>query len=263
MALNTIRITSAASFNRKLKTLELALHHEGMHPRYQLYFVREGKTVYTLSGKPIVIETMRRVMDIPKDAVVVKIGHLVIKAFGKVKAVYAFARPSDAFGLKYHGSTTEYYNELLEFAHIRSMAPGFQYSNFWINLVAQQFVVPKVGGLDEWRNHPWYLLNYRASDILLTMKVYRPTPEGMPNGEIGVTYFKMHSAAKSATNPKGGKKCLMPITLTLSACVDNGEIFRHMSLRPSPPVMSPSQMENWSIGDRSFTFGLRLPINKL
>jgi hypothetical protein len=253
MSLKNIRVTSAASFKKKLKTLELALHHAGTHPRYQLYFVREGKITYTLEGKPIVLDTMRKVLNVPKDSIPVKIGHLVIDYFGKVKAVYAFARPGDAHGAQYFGSATDYYNELLDYAHMRFMVPGFQYSTICVAPRDQYFTIPKMDRPSEWTNYPWSIRSCQISDANLLVYVYRPTPPAMASGAVNTVHFNMYS------QHRGTKTKLEPITLYLAAQTSVAGNYRHLVLHPVRESEDLPGTLNWLLNDAFFIVGLRLP----
>lgn len=252
-SLNSKQRQATTALTKKLKALELALHRSTMHPRFQLYFVREGTRAYTLNGTPINLKVMQREMGIPTDAIAIKVGNFVLSAFGKVKAVYAFVKRTSSAMLPATLTTTEYYQELLAFAHAQRIAPGFQYADFLIDPGAMVSSAPGRDLVNEWARFPWHIRTYRLSDVRLSLEVYRQTPKGKTDGVVEDTPFLMVFKRKKS------KPTLAPVTLYLVADADGADQFLD---RPLYPVVEPdasAQGTHWSVTEKLFTFALRLP----
>lgn len=266
MSIKNIRIKAAASFKKKLKTLELALHHAGIHPRLCLYFVRDGGQTYTLQGKPINVAELMTTMDVLKGQEAVKVGNLLIPAFGKTKAVYAFIHPGQLPRTAQLESSSEYYHELLDHAHDHAMAPGFQYTRFFIDPGKQVFEAPKQKTVTEWTASPWRIWRYTLSDESLYLQVYRPTPPGMTDGVVEVVEYSMLSTTK-VTWPVGvpvarGPREFAPATVRFHVTADTFGQFRHAALYPTYTFINSLNGKHWTLSGFAFSFDLRLPEKK-
>lgn len=254
MAAKTIRNMSAAVFRRKLNALEKALHRAAIHPRYKLYFVRVGKQPYTLSGEAINLKASLEGRGLSKKPVTLKIGQRMISAFNKVKTVYALANYDDVFGIEAQQNTMAYFNELLDHALTHRVAPGYQYGNFFINPADRTFGTPSLEHVSEWKKFPWRISNVQASDRVLSVNVYRPTPARAINGLVSSTQYNTHYGRLDAIPHE-------PVTVRMVGHTELHGQHRHIEILPTVVETPLVEDSHWLIIGSAISFNLRLPTN--